>query len=410
MLGERIRNLRKQKKMTLEALAGDQLTKGMLSLIENNKAKPSMESLSYIAERLGVETSDLLGEISVQELRDVLEKAETIYNTEIDVIEDKFKQLIDLIDPYLDKLTQGYESARLLDIYSRSLIQEKKNGWQELCERAAKLYDQMNLTAKRASIGMLRSMERFINHDYVESLSLFLTERNEVESNHAYIDPMTQLDLDYHEAILYFAVGDIDSATRVMEQAISFSKEKKMFYLIDDLYRLAAAHAMMTQDDEKEEYYKKKLKQYGEFAEDQHSLFFYELLTIISLIKEKKEYTKAIKLIDEHLSEQHNEFFSPWFFLEKGKALYYLRRYEESIDCLSKITIPSYMHHPFDLSIFYVMDSYKALSYFELGKAEEAFSFASIAVNNFHPLPHSPNKDFSAEVYNQVKTRTRVED
>lgn len=39
-LGARIRKLRKEKKLTLEALAGDRLTKGMLSQIENEKAKP----------------------------------------------------------------------------------------------------------------------------------------------------------------------------------------------------------------------------------------------------------------------------------------------------------------------------------------------------------------------------------
>ena len=73
-LGERIRKLRKQQKLTLEALAGKELTKGMLSLIENNKANPSMESLSYIAERLGVEVVELLEEVSTQELREVLEQ------------------------------------------------------------------------------------------------------------------------------------------------------------------------------------------------------------------------------------------------------------------------------------------------------------------------------------------------
>ena len=71
-LGERIRKLRKQQKLTLEALAGNELTKGMLSLIENNKANPSMESLTYIAKRLGVEVSELLEEVSTQELREVL--------------------------------------------------------------------------------------------------------------------------------------------------------------------------------------------------------------------------------------------------------------------------------------------------------------------------------------------------
>ena len=36
----------------------------MLSLIENNKANPSMESLNYIAERLNVDVTELLEEIS----------------------------------------------------------------------------------------------------------------------------------------------------------------------------------------------------------------------------------------------------------------------------------------------------------------------------------------------------------
>ena len=61
-----------KKKLTLESLAGNQLTKGMLSLIENDKAKPSMESLNYIAKRLDVEVNVLLQEISVTELREII--------------------------------------------------------------------------------------------------------------------------------------------------------------------------------------------------------------------------------------------------------------------------------------------------------------------------------------------------
>ena len=130
-LGERIRTLRKQRKLTLEALAGDQLTKGMLSLIENNKANPSMESLSYIAERLGVEMSELLEEVNKQELREVLKKAEKLFSTEFDELTDEHDQILALIGPYMDNLTQSYEAARLLDIYSRTLYYEKMDGWQE---------------------------------------------------------------------------------------------------------------------------------------------------------------------------------------------------------------------------------------------------------------------------------------
>ncbi len=76
----------------------------MLSLIENNKANPSMESLSYIAERLGVEVSELLEEVSTQELREVLEKAEKLYHTEFDELTDEYDQLITLVEPYVEKL------------------------------------------------------------------------------------------------------------------------------------------------------------------------------------------------------------------------------------------------------------------------------------------------------------------
>ena len=116
-LGERIRKLRKQQKMTLEALAGTELTKGMLSLIENNKANPSMESLNYIAKQLGVEVTELLEEISGQELREVLDQAELLLNTKYYDLSDELEQVKNLIEPYIPRLTQGYEATRLLDIY-----------------------------------------------------------------------------------------------------------------------------------------------------------------------------------------------------------------------------------------------------------------------------------------------------
>ena len=125
-LGERIRKLRKQQKFTLEALAGSELTKGMLSLIENNKANPSMESLTYIAKRLGVECLSYLKKSVVKELREVLAKAEKLYYTNFDDLSDEYEQLITLIEPYVQKLTQGYEAARLLEYIAERFILKKR--------------------------------------------------------------------------------------------------------------------------------------------------------------------------------------------------------------------------------------------------------------------------------------------
>ncbi|MCT4573638.1 helix-turn-helix domain-containing protein, partial [Bacillus thuringiensis] len=51
-LGEKIKTLRKEKKLTQTELVGSELTKSMLSQIENGKATPSMKTLQYIAEKL----------------------------------------------------------------------------------------------------------------------------------------------------------------------------------------------------------------------------------------------------------------------------------------------------------------------------------------------------------------------
>ncbi len=79
-LGSRIKKLRKEKKMTLAELAGERLTKGMLSLIENGKVNPSMKSLQYIAEQLNVDVSILVNDSHIEEIRALLLEVEEEYS------------------------------------------------------------------------------------------------------------------------------------------------------------------------------------------------------------------------------------------------------------------------------------------------------------------------------------------
>jgi len=123
-LGERIKKFRKEKKMTLAEVAGERLTKGMLSLIENGKAQPSMESLRYIAERIGVEVSSLLDEDHLEELRTLLFEIEKEYNNIFSPFElrekDVMNSLLQRILSVREKLHgKNYEEIRLLDLYIR---------------------------------------------------------------------------------------------------------------------------------------------------------------------------------------------------------------------------------------------------------------------------------------------------
>ena len=61
-IGERIRELRISKLMTQSELAGNQITRNMLSCIENGSANPSLATIIYIAGRLNVPAGFLLAE------------------------------------------------------------------------------------------------------------------------------------------------------------------------------------------------------------------------------------------------------------------------------------------------------------------------------------------------------------
>lgn len=61
-IGEKIKRLRLQRNMTQADLAGDQITRNMLSRVENGAALPSLPTVWYLADRLDVPAGFLLAE------------------------------------------------------------------------------------------------------------------------------------------------------------------------------------------------------------------------------------------------------------------------------------------------------------------------------------------------------------
>ncbi|MTI48223.1 MAG: helix-turn-helix transcriptional regulator [Firmicutes bacterium] len=68
-LGQKLRRLRKEKGLTLEALGGNHVSKAHLSIIENGKASPSIELLKYLCNKLDVDLEFLLETEKEQALR-----------------------------------------------------------------------------------------------------------------------------------------------------------------------------------------------------------------------------------------------------------------------------------------------------------------------------------------------------
>lgn len=77
-IGEKIKKIRTSKLMTQSELVGTEITRNMLSRIENGAANPSLETVRYIASRLNVSPGFLLAEdedekiyLKFNEIRDI---------------------------------------------------------------------------------------------------------------------------------------------------------------------------------------------------------------------------------------------------------------------------------------------------------------------------------------------------
>jgi transcriptional regulator with XRE-family HTH domain len=77
ILGEKIKKLRKDKKLTQKDIAGEKMTRNMISQIENGIASPSLSALKFIADKLEVPPAYL---ISDDDLLFVYEKNEAMEN------------------------------------------------------------------------------------------------------------------------------------------------------------------------------------------------------------------------------------------------------------------------------------------------------------------------------------------
>jgi len=80
-LGDKLRQARIEAGLSQRQLCGEEITRNMLSLIENGSAKPSMKTLQYLAGRLGKTVSYFLEETAViSPNQQVMESVRRLYD------------------------------------------------------------------------------------------------------------------------------------------------------------------------------------------------------------------------------------------------------------------------------------------------------------------------------------------
>lgn len=113
-LGQKIKQARIDKGMTQKELVGNQITRNMLSKIENDSATPSVRTLEYLAGRLGLSASYLMSDLTLSDgtSPDGLDEMRAAYR------EGRFEDCIELLENSHTSGTtdEGYLLRALADL------------------------------------------------------------------------------------------------------------------------------------------------------------------------------------------------------------------------------------------------------------------------------------------------------
>lgn len=409
-LGTRIRKLRKEQKLTLEALAGERLTKGMLSQIENDKAKPSMESLDYIAERLGVKASELLEEVTSSSIRPLLEQVEILFAEVKRGDADHHQKIVDLIKPSVENLPLSYEAGRLLYIYADAQYEAGITTWESPLQQARTIFKEINLLSHWFKTFVLEISILAAKRQYTSAYARILQAKEIIEQEDYQLDSRDALLMTYYTSIFQLAIGEHEEGKKLIQETITNAHKNQLFYQIDNMYRIGAYCAMIDHDFEQTDHMFMKLAQYQAFAERVEVdafIFVLKAHYFNSYIHNYEQALIEIERFNELRQDEYIDKLDPnFYYAEKGKSFYLLGRYDEAKAAFEQYkNIPIYISHPYDILSLNECFSYKALCYAHFGELTTAYDIAKMAYTDSLDLVDLPYKRKIEEVYHSIKAQ-----
>ncbi|MEK4080254.1 helix-turn-helix domain-containing protein [Solibacillus sp. FSL K6-1126] len=411
ILGERIKKLRKQKKLTQTEVVGERLTKGMLSLIENGKAQPSMESLRFIANQLNVDVDFLIDDGTLTMLRNLyttieedVERRKLIRDPE--ELQSLTIKIIEKIEPYLSEI-QGtnYEQIRLREVYF--LMNRTINKAKSLDEywKFIDQYEEIHAYSQMLRCYFYLCQAAIEQRNYNETLAILKQGEKRIEPYELMMDPMVILDLYYNLTISYSAVDNTRMSDHYLQKALNMAKKKQIFYRMDRFYHLLFIQSIANEDINKCKEYIEKLMLLSEFADDPaiSVRYLYSKLHYMNIVE--KKYAQIVMEIDHYKTKLQDYLFlfkNPIFIGEEMYAEFKLQNYSKALQIGTALTIPDYLHHPIDLAKYYQFFAVRALaSYYEKDEvaAKRDIIFAKNGVEDF---PETIYKKFIYKAFNEI--------
>ena len=211
-IGQKIRRLRTEKLMTQAELAGDGMTRNMLSLIEQGRATPSIQTLNYLASRLNVTAAILLADETEEQ---TITKYSRISDIRLAYKKGSYRICIDMCKKLLSD--SGSDDEIKLILAESMLALAKEEMFVDRVREAASLLDEAYLYASETVYNTKHiEAECTVIFSYLEELSLTLLPEN-VDIDSVNIDALKPLSFDSELCRYITMLGNVSESDAYVE-------------------------------------------------------------------------------------------------------------------------------------------------------------------------------------------------
>ena len=407
-IGEKIKEIRKELNLTQSELAGNEMTKSMLSQIENNQASPSMKNLLYIASRLNRPISYFLDEnpqgivnpLPIDEINSVIRRANDTFNR-MD-ISGALEIIEDLLQKYnFDKKDKLY--GEILSIKSKCLVHLKRfdEGEKDLQE-AFDLFLNNHLYIEAAKTHTLFTEKHFQSFDYEKCLKI-IAKSEEIYNCSTKKDTVFEIDLIFEKIVIHTSMGNVAKGLKLMERAINIAKETNIYYKTDRIYRAAGMLYLYDNKFEKFLHCAEKATLFAKFADDKQSLgmIAYQRAIYENEMNNPKAALEHLKFHEENV---HKLTFM--YYIEMAKSYYLLNEYEKSLENLNMVDYSFYASHRLDYFEMWSGKIYEGLVLHKLGKSSEGIECINYGIQKIEVFKNSKELAFAYKSLSDIYSDT----
>lgn len=376
-VGIKIKKLRKELKLTQSELAGDEMTKSMLSQIENNISRPSMKSLEYLAKRLNkpaayfLENDEGNAVISNEGLsfsKNIADECQLLNNLlELQQVQQVYQRLVEIREKHPEALKNKTYLDVVFKLGAVCIETKEYNIGEDCLKTAIEGYSEngMYVEAAKGYVELGRKQYEAMNF---ESCLDICDKAFDVYNKAINKDVSFEIELFHYRILMLTVMGDVETLIKDTKKAIALSEKSDKYYKTDELYRLLSAFNYLKGDYDEYHYNINKASQFASFTDNKICLAGIYFLFSIEAI-DKGKYEEALKHLEKY--REYHEGTIYLYYMNRAKAYYHMGDFKSAYENIKLVDYPERIKIKLDYLMLWASKVYEGLILNKLGHYEE---------------------------------------